>query len=106
MKRAGRYTMSATPAAGSDFHPTASSDNLRLRAKLLRRVREFFEERGFLEVETPLLSADTVVDRHLDPFQTGIPAEPGKPPRRLWLQTWRNQRRTRSNFILFVPRSS
>jgi lysyl-tRNA synthetase class 2 len=35
---------------------------------LLRRLRQFFDARGFLEVETPILSADTVVDRHLDPI--------------------------------------
>jgi elongation factor P--(R)-beta-lysine ligase len=74
-------------APPDDFRPTASWKNLRLRAALLRRVREFFDRRGFLEVETPILSADTVVDRHLDPFTTSVRAEPGKPPRRLWLQT-------------------
>jgi lysyl-tRNA synthetase class 2 len=51
---------------------------------LLRRVRGFFEERGFLEVETPLLSADTVVDRHLDPFAVQVRVE-GE--RTYWLQT-------------------
>jgi lysyl-tRNA synthetase class 2 len=70
-----------------DFLPTASWENLRLRADLLRRLREFFFTRGFLEVETPILSADTVVDRHLDPFYTEISLAPDKPPRRLWLQT-------------------
>jgi elongation factor P--(R)-beta-lysine ligase len=55
-----------------DFRPTANWLNLRLRADLLRRLREFFDTRGFLEVETPILSADTVVDRHLDPFCTDI----------------------------------
>jgi elongation factor P--(R)-beta-lysine ligase len=70
-----------------DFLPTASWENLRLRADLLRRLRDFFHARGFLEVETPILSADTVVDRHLDPFHIEIPQAPGKPPRRLWLQT-------------------
>ncbi|MFZ5829695.1 MAG: EF-P lysine aminoacylase EpmA [Planctomycetota bacterium] len=70
-----------------DLLPTASLEMLRLRAELLRRLRGFFDERGFLEVETPILSADTVVDRHLDPFATGICGELGKPPRRLWLQT-------------------
>lgn len=52
------------------FRPTARWEILRLRAELLRTIRQFFEERGFLEVETPVLSADTVVDRHLDPFWT------------------------------------
>jgi len=73
--------------ARDDWRPTAPWRNLRLRAALLKRLRAFFDERGFLEVETPILSADTVVDRHLDPFSTGVPREPGKPPRRLWLQT-------------------
>jgi len=71
----------------NDFRPTASLKNLRLRADLLRRLREFFDRHGFLEVETPILSADTVVDRHLDPFEVNLPSSPGKPPRRLFLQT-------------------
>jgi len=68
-----------------DWRPTADVETLRRRAELLRQTRTFFDERGFLEVETPLLSADTVVDRHLDP----IPAELTGlgPPRRMWLQT-------------------
>ncbi len=71
----------------NDFRPTASWDNLRLRAELLRRLREFFARHDFLEVETPILSADTVVDRHLDPFHVEVPRGPGGPPLRLWLQT-------------------
>jgi lysyl-tRNA synthetase class 2 len=67
-----------------DFRPTADWDRLRLRARLLQRVREFFDGRGFLEVETPILSADTVVDRHLDPFAVEDVLGPG---RRRWLQT-------------------
>jgi len=70
-----------------DWRPTASWENLRRRAELLAKVRAFFHENEFLEVETPILSADTVVDRHLDPFSTGAAREPGRPPRRLWLQT-------------------
>jgi lysyl-tRNA synthetase class 2 len=58
-----------------------------LRAELLRGLREFFDQRGFLEVQTPILSADTVVDRHLDPFETATAQPFGRPPRRLWLQT-------------------
>lgn len=41
---------------------------LRLRAALLSATRSFFVERGYLEVETPLLSSDIVVDAHLEPF--------------------------------------
>lgn len=58
-----------------DFRPTASWPVLRLRAKLLKRLREFFDGRGFLEVETPLLSADTVVDRYIDPIEVPIGAK-------------------------------
>lgn len=42
------------------------------RAKLLRTIRHFFDSRNFIEVDTPLLSADTVVDRHLEPFTVEI----------------------------------
>ena len=66
-----------------DFRPTASWENLRLRADLLRKTREFFHRHGLFEVETPLLSADTVVDRHLDPFQVTVESS----GRKLWLQT-------------------
>jgi lysyl-tRNA synthetase class 2 len=77
------------PPADPDFRPSASLENLRLRADLLRKTREFFDARGFLEVETPLLSADTVVDRHLDPIPVILADDPRRPDvgRRLWLQT-------------------
>lgn len=39
-----------------------------------------------MEVDTPLLSADVVVDRHLEPFAVDVPCGAG-PPRRMWLQT-------------------
>lgn len=71
----------------SDFAPTASWERLRQRAALLNRLRAFFDTRGFLEVETPLLSADTVVDRHLDPMPV-LPSEVANAALpRMWLQT-------------------
>lgn len=78
------------PPAGSyddsDFRATASLERLRFRAALLRRTRDFFDGRGLLEVETPLLSADVVVDRHLEPFAVDCPAGNAF-SRRYWLQT-------------------
>src|SRR5262245_12849951 len=73
----------------SDFLPAASLDMLRRRAELLRAVRRFFDDRGFLEVETPLLSHDAVVDRHLDPIPVTLFPDPRQPAAgpRLWLQT-------------------
>ncbi len=57
-----------------DWRPTARFEVLRRRAELLRAARDFFIGRGFLEVETPLLSADTIVDRHIDPLP--VPFQP------------------------------
>jgi lysyl-tRNA synthetase class 2 len=69
--------------------PAASWNVLRRRAELLRRLRAYFDARGYLEVETPLLSHDIVVDRHLDPFATVLAADARRPDvgERLWLQT-------------------
>lgn len=50
------------------WRPTASLRMLRQRAELLWRLRSFFHSRGFLEVQVPVLSRDTVVDRHIDPI--------------------------------------
>ncbi len=73
----------------NSFRPTASLAKLQLRSELLARVRLFFSDREFLEVETPILSADVVVDRHLDPLSTVLADDLRKPElgRRLWLQT-------------------
>ena len=65
----------------NDFAPTASFANLSLRAELLKRLRLFFDQRGFLEVETPLLSHDTVIDRHIDPMGIELNSQ------KMWLQT-------------------
>jgi lysyl-tRNA synthetase class 2 len=50
------------------WKPTCSIEMLQLRSRLLAAVRVFFTDRGYLEVETPLLSHDIVVDAHLEPF--------------------------------------
>lgn len=70
-------------ALSDDWQPTCDLGALRLRAQLLKSLRRFFEDQGYLEVETPLLSADVVVDAHIDPFP--VPSASGAVPR--FLQT-------------------
>jgi len=58
------------PSKASEWMPLASLDTLRARANLLRAIRQFFDDRGVLEVETPVLSQHATVDRHIDSFRT------------------------------------
>jgi len=59
---------------------------LRFRANWLHRVRQFFDQRDFLEVQTPLLSSDTVVDRYIEPLSVPVTLPGGN--RQTWyLQT-------------------
>lgn len=51
------------------WQPTCQMSMLRLRDSMLWAIRNFFRQRGYLEVETPLLSHDIVVDAHLEPFR-------------------------------------
>jgi lysyl-tRNA synthetase class 2 len=44
---------------------------LRRRAEMLTRLRSFFAERGFLEVETPTIDAEIIPELHIEPFAVG-----------------------------------
>lgn len=72
-------------SAQSSWQPTCSVAMLRLRAFMLKSVREFFDIKGYLEVETPLVSEDIVVDAHLEPFE--LPEASLTDHRRMFLQT-------------------
>ena len=58
--------------AGRVMNPSASFAALEQRADLLRRLREFFHERGFLEVETPLVADEVIPELHIEPLRLGL----------------------------------
>lgn len=58
--------------------PAASTETLRLRARLLARTREFFAARGVLEVDTPLLMRRGVTDPQLHSLRAELPGNAGK----------------------------
>lgn len=68
---------------------TCSLENLKLRAALLKKLRSFFDDLEFVEVETPLLSTDVVVDRHIDPISVNSLSTTGQVGHQTtyWLQT-------------------
>lgn len=52
-----------------NWRPSCSQMMLHVRAAMLRAVRDFFHQRGYLEVETPCLSRDIVIDAWLEPIE-------------------------------------
>ncbi|MGJ4729203.1 EF-P lysine aminoacylase EpmA [Luteimonas sp. SDU101] len=62
-------------------------DALRLRARLNRLVREFFDARGVLEVETPVLSRAGNTDPNIASFQLEFSGRVEGGPRTRWLRT-------------------
>ncbi|MBV6540682.1 elongation factor P--(R)-beta-lysine ligase [Ursidibacter maritimus] len=53
-----------------DWKPSAPIQNLLKRSKIMGEIRQFFTERGVLEVETPAMSEFSVTDVHLSTFNT------------------------------------
>ncbi|WP_150538213.1 elongation factor P--(R)-beta-lysine ligase [Actinobacillus vicugnae] len=62
--------MSELNLANIEWKPTASIQNLIKRSKIMAEIRQFFKDRGVLEVETPALSEFSVTDVHLSTFST------------------------------------
>lgn len=60
------------------WRPTANLELIKLRAWLLKSIRDFFSQRDLLEVETPLLGQHTVSDPHLKSFKVGSVCDRGE----------------------------
>ena len=50
----------------SNWQPAASLEDLRARQTLLQRIRNFFIDRGYLEVETPIMAQFASTDVYLE----------------------------------------
>lgn len=70
-----------------NWKPTASQQARRARASLLATIRQFFAQRGVMEVDTPLLSHGTVTDVYLDAFITQFDHSHTGNAQSLYLQT-------------------
>ncbi|MCU7844581.1 MAG: EF-P lysine aminoacylase GenX [Candidatus Thiodiazotropha sp. (ex Monitilora ramsayi)] len=53
-----------------DWHPSASLEMIRARAHLLGQIRDYFQQAGVLEVETPVLSRCGTTDPAIESFTT------------------------------------
>ena len=54
------------------WRPAAALETLRLRARWLKTIRAFFDVRGVLEVETPVLGPATVTDLHIESLRARL----------------------------------
>lgn len=69
-----------------NWKPTASIENLKRRAAILQKIRDFFAERQVWEVETPLLASSTITDPNLHSARTTL-NPPGLGEKTFYFQT-------------------
>lgn len=62
---------SSSPTQWQRLFEHGTGARLRLRAELLARTRRFFEQEGFLEVDTPVRSAECGTETHVEPIASG-----------------------------------
>ncbi len=68
------------------WSPTLSWEDAQKKSKILASIRAFFDTRGVVEVETPVMCRSSVTDIHLDPFITSFDHSPDNVSAR-YLQT-------------------
>lgn len=73
--------------APQDWPPRGDLELLIFRADLVRNCRLFFDQRQYLEIETPILSQDTVVDANIDPLIAEYRPDRAADPDCYFLQT-------------------
>lgn len=71
----------------NDWQPSASIENLRKRGELFGYIRDFFKQRGVLEVDTPVMSNCAVSDPFIDSIEVNYCETVGIEGRPLYLQT-------------------
>jgi len=57
-------------SADSGVNSETKQQNLRLRAKMMRAVRRFFDDRGYMEVETPHILSAPIPEPHISYIET------------------------------------
>jgi len=75
------------PRHATDWRPGSELDVIRKRTRMLSRIRSFFEERGVLEVETPLLSSCFGTEPSIEPLCSEFTGPGYAAGRKLYLQS-------------------
>ena len=72
---------------GDKWCPSASIMTLKQRAELLKGIRQYFDARSVMEVETPMLSKAATVDVFIDSFQVECKPVGGRASQDCYLHT-------------------
>lgn len=80
------------PHPDGDFARLTERDGLRwhalhARARLLRAIRDFFDRRGFVEIDTPAIATSPGLELHLDAVEVRLRQGMGGAPTTRWLVT-------------------
>lgn len=69
------------------WQPSAPLNNLKIRAKIIKQIRDFFFAKNILEVETPLLCHTSVTDPYIQSIPAFFQAHPQENEIKYYLQT-------------------